>query len=60
LKQLQKGSGYGQLMTLFGPNGVYLVTLNLSQPSQAHELVSLGVELVKSQSAGLGQCSSTP
>ncbi|RPI10531.1 MAG: hypothetical protein EHM65_08015 [Acidobacteriales bacterium] len=59
LKQLQRGSGNGQLMTLFGPNGVYLATLNLLQPDQAHELVSLGVELVKSQSAGLGQFSST-
>jgi hypothetical protein len=59
LKQLQRGSGYGQLMTLFGPNGIYLATLNLSQPNQAHELVLLGVELVKSQSAGLGQFSST-
>jgi hypothetical protein len=58
LKQLQGGSGSGQLMTLFGPNGVYLATLNLLQPNQAHELVSLGVELVKSQSAGLGQFSS--
>jgi hypothetical protein len=47
LKQSQRGSGYGQLMTLFGPNGVYLATLNLLQPNQAHELVSLGVELVK-------------
>ncbi|MGE5528284.1 MAG: hypothetical protein ACM3X6_03980 [Patescibacteria group bacterium] len=52
LKQLQRGSG-GQLMTLFGPNGVSLATLNLSQTSQAHELAALGVELVKSQSAGL-------
>lgn len=59
LKQLQRGSGYGQLMTLFGPNGVYLATLNLLQPNQAHELVSLGVELVRSQSAGLEQFSST-
>jgi hypothetical protein len=47
LKQLQSGSGSGQLMTLFGPNGVYLATLNLLQPKQAHEIVSLGVELVK-------------
>jgi hypothetical protein len=54
LKQLQRGSGYGQLMTLFGPNGVCLATLNLLQPSQAHELVSLGVELVKSEIAGFG------
>lgn len=60
LKQLQRGSGNGQLMTLFGPNGVYLATLNLLQPEQANELVSLGVELIKSQSAGLGQSSSTP
>jgi len=59
LKQSQRGSGYGQLMTLFGPNGVYLATLNLLQPDQAHELVSLGVELVKSQSAGLERFSST-
>jgi hypothetical protein len=42
-------------MTLFGPNGVYLATLNMQQPNQAHELVSLGVELVKSQSAGFGE-----
>lgn len=59
LQQLQRGSGYGQLMTLFGPNGVYLATLNLLQPNQAHELASLGVELVKSQSTGLGPFSST-
>jgi hypothetical protein len=52
LKQLQRGPGHEQLMTLFGPNGVYLATLNLLQPDQAHELVSLGVELVKSQGAG--------
>jgi hypothetical protein len=49
LKQFQSGSRYCQLMTLFGPNGVYVATINLLQPSQAHELVSLGVELVKSQ-----------
>jgi len=55
LKQFQKGSGNGQLMTLFGPNGVCLATLNLLRPDQAHELVSLGVELVKSQSAGSDQ-----
>lgn len=55
LKQSQRKSGYGQLMTLFGPNGVYMTTLNLLQPSQAHELVTLGVELVKLQSAGSGQ-----
>ena len=59
LKQLQRNSGYGQLMTLFGPKGVYLATLNLLQPSQVHELVSLGVELVNSQRTGLGQFSST-
>jgi hypothetical protein len=59
LKQSQGGSGYGQLMTLFGPNGVYLTTLNLLRPDQAHELISLGVELVKSQGAGLGQLTST-
>ncbi len=58
LKQSQR-SGSGQLMTLFGPNGVYLVMLNLLQPSQAHELASLGVELVKSQNPGFGKFSST-
>jgi len=36
-------------MTLFGPNGVYLATLNLLRPDQAHELVWMGVELVKTQ-----------
>ena len=46
----QKGSGYGQLMTLFGPNGVCLATLNLLESNQAHELVSMGVELVKTLS----------
>lgn len=51
LKQLQRGSG-GQLMTLFGPNGVYLVTMKLAQSNQVSELVSMGVELVKSQNAG--------
>jgi hypothetical protein len=55
LKQFQRRLGDGQLMTLFGPNGVYLATLNMQQPNQAHELVSLGVELVKSQSAGFGE-----
>jgi hypothetical protein len=55
LKQLQSGSHYCQLMALFGPGGVYVAALNLLQPSQAYELVSLGVELVKSQS-----CSAAP
>jgi hypothetical protein len=60
LKNLQRGSGgQGQLMILFGPNGVYLATLRLLKPEQAHELVSLGVELVKSQSPGLGQFSAS-
>jgi hypothetical protein len=49
LKPSQRWSGHGQPMTLFGRNGVYLATLNLLQPDQAHELVSLGVELVKTQ-----------
>lgn len=51
LKQMQRGAGHGQLMALFGPTGIYLATLNLLRPGQAHELVSLGVELVKSQDA---------
>jgi len=49
LNPSQRKAGNGQLMTLFGPTGVYLATLNLLQPSQAHELVAMGVELVKSQ-----------
>jgi hypothetical protein len=52
LKTRSKGSGCSQLMTLFGPGGVYLATLNLLQPNQARELVSLGLELVNSHSAG--------
>jgi hypothetical protein len=59
LKQLQTGSGNGQLMTLFGPNGVCLATLTLLESNQVHELVSLGVDLVKSQKAGSGQFSPT-
>jgi hypothetical protein len=59
LRQIKRVSGSGQLMTLFGPNGVYLATMNLLQPNQAQELISLGVELVKNKSAGLGQFSST-
>jgi hypothetical protein len=53
LKQLQKGPGNGQLMTLFGPNGVFLVTMNLAQSGQVHELVSMGAELVESQNKDL-------
>jgi len=60
LKPLSRGSANDQLMTLFGPNGVCLATLNLSNPNQAHELVALGVELVKSQSPGMGSFSPTP
>jgi hypothetical protein len=55
LKQFQSGSRYCQLMTLFGPNGVYVAAMNLLQPSQAYELISFGVELVKSQSGGRAQ-----
>ncbi|MEW6427076.1 MAG: hypothetical protein AB1568_03455 [Thermodesulfobacteriota bacterium] len=47
LRQKREGSRYGQLMTLFGPNGVSLATLNLAHADQAHELVALGVDLVK-------------
>lgn len=49
LKQFQKGSGSSQLVVLFGPNGVYLATLNLSQPAQVDELAALGADLVKSR-----------
>jgi hypothetical protein len=54
LNQGREGAGGGQLMTLFGPNGVSLTTLNLTQPDQAQELVALGVELVKSLGDGGG------
>jgi hypothetical protein len=53
LKQFQAGSHFGQLVALIGPSGVYVATLNLLQPSQAYELVSLGVALVKSQRGGV-------
>ena len=59
LKQFKGGSGISQLIMLFGPNGVYLAALNLLQPNQTYELVSMGVELVKSQTAGLGKFSTT-
>ncbi|MBN1906693.1 MAG: hypothetical protein JW927_16540 [Deltaproteobacteria bacterium] len=52
LKQLQRSSCNGQLMMLFGPNGVFLVTMSLGQSSQVYELISMGVELVKTQNAG--------
>jgi hypothetical protein len=48
--------GIGLGFLLF--TSVHLVTLNLLQPSQADELVSLGVELVKCQSSSLEQLSS--
>ena len=54
LKQFQKGSGSSQLVVLFGPNGVYLATLNLLQPGQVDELAAMGAELVKSQHGSCG------
>ena len=51
LKQFQNASSIGQLVTLFGPNGVYVATLNLFQPEYADEVTKLGLELVKSQLA---------
>jgi hypothetical protein len=48
LKQLQRGTRFGQLVILFSPNGVYLNTLNLLRPDQVKELTALGVALVKS------------
>jgi hypothetical protein len=53
LKQLKAGSSGGPLMTLFGPNGVALVTLHLLNPEQTYELIALGVELVKAQNHDL-------
>lgn len=58
LKQFQKGSRFSQLVMLFGPNGVYLVTLNPLQPDQVKELATLGAELVKSQGSSRGPLSS--
>jgi len=49
LNQLQTGGRFSQLVVLFGPNGVYLATLNLLGRDQVDELNELGIELVKSQ-----------
>jgi hypothetical protein len=49
VKQFQSGSHHTQLIILFSPNGLYLVTLNLLKPAQAYEMISLGEELVKGQ-----------
>jgi hypothetical protein len=49
LKQFQRESRFGQLGVLFGPNGVYVSTLNLLKPDQVNELTTLGVALVQSQ-----------
>lgn len=48
VKQFQKASNFGQLITLFSPNGVYVATMNLVQPENTIELTALGLELVKS------------
>ncbi len=60
LKQLRRGSGGGQLMVLFGPQGVHLATLNLKQSEQAREIVTLGVDLVRSRIADSGRIASAP
>ena len=44
---------FSQAAEILETNGVYVATLNLLQPSQAYELVSLGAEFVKSQSDSL-------
>jgi hypothetical protein len=49
LRQAQAGGRHSQLMMLFGPNGVSVATNHLQDPGQTYELISLGVELVKSQ-----------
>lgn len=59
LETMHKLSSYGQLMVLFSPNGVYLVTMNPIQPEQVNELTTLGTELIKSQSGSRAQFSST-
>jgi hypothetical protein len=59
IQQFGSASNYSQLMTLFGPNGVYLVMLHLRPPSQANELVALGVELVKSQGSSVQSASAS-
>lgn len=58
LKTAQGGGRYSQLMVLFGPNGVSVATNHLLEPGQIYELISLGVELVKSQKTGFGFASS--
>ncbi len=58
LKQLQSGGSYCQLMVLFGPSGVAIATNHLLERNQAYELISYGVELVKSQKSGFG-CSAS-
>lgn len=48
LKQVQVGYG-GQLVALFGPDGVFLGTLGTVTPQQLDELTALGVELIRAQ-----------
>jgi len=58
LKPAQAGGRYSQLMVLFGPNGISAATNHLLEPSQIYELISLGVELAKSQKPSFGFASS--
>ena len=52
VEQFRQTSSYGQLMVLFGPNGVYVAPTNPLQPGQIKELAALGVALVRSQNKG--------
>ncbi len=52
VRQFRRASPFGQLVVLFGPNGIDLVTMYPLQPGQMEELAALGTELVKSQGSG--------
>jgi hypothetical protein len=54
IQQFHASSGFGQLTVLFGPNGVYVTSMNPLQPSQVNELAALGAALVESQKHGIG------
>ncbi len=55
VKQFRKASSNTQLVALFGPNGLSVATLDLSQPERTNELKTLGLELLKSQTGARAQ-----
>ena len=52
LHPLQQGTS-GQLAVLFGPNGVYLSMLSLTNPEHLAKLAALGAGLVRAQGHSL-------